>query len=126
MISYYNDYKSFPYVRNPHEVPEPKGWFYYVSNHIKLKNNILNINSLPHPINLNNTKLVFDKKEIKSIINAQILNSAFNIDTTLSNDNIKLNAKSEKFLLSDILILLDKKGEFKKLFTQNKNSSFTN
>ena len=41
MISYYNDYKSFPYVTNPHEVPEPKSWGYYVRNHIKFKNNIL-------------------------------------------------------------------------------------
>lgn len=41
MISYYNDYKSFPYVSNPNEVPEPKSWTYYVVNHIKLKNQIL-------------------------------------------------------------------------------------
>ncbi len=82
-----------------------------------LKNNTVKIMGVGAPITVTTANAEFDKVNVKAKLNTKILNSHIDVDALLNPKRVRVYALSKKFLLRDAILLGDKKGVSKKIFS---------
>lgn len=92
---------------------------------LKLKNNTLKLKNFIYPVILNNSNINFSKNSVKSVTNGKILNSPFNFDFLIKENDVSAILTADRFLVSDILSLTESTEYYKKLFAQSKSKIFT-
>lgn len=94
------------------------------SGKLKLSNNSLFVKEISNTLNISSALIEFDKKNLKMDLNARVLDSFFNVNYVLNDNLVKVSANSDKFLLADILDIVPHIDVDKKVFVNNKNTSF--
>lgn len=92
---------------------------------LNIKNNTIILNNFAYPINVNTSNITIKPNTFKAIINGKILNSLFNLDTNLDNENIQIFLTSDKLQNNDLIKLIDKQNQYTKLFANAQDKTFT-
>lgn len=86
---------------------------------LQIKNNEASLNGFAFPVKMHTADITFAPQKIALKTNAQILNSLLNLDAKIKENTVNINANSKKIPIQDLIVIADKKGLSKKIFSGN-------